>query len=506
MNAMMKRLATFLVLILCLNSVTFALASGDIEDQSTAQEAGNAVSEQQTALEGEGDQPEEAVQSGETLQSGEAQQSGENQQAVEGDDETIEGDVDAAVSDEEQDGQTVLNDGDEEEIASDIDDEAQGQIGDGDEGEPSVPEIDTMLPLPQEPVIESVPFSARIRAMLKNDGAIYFGDKVSLVAVVMGATDEYDIRWDYYKEDADVEHGENPWVPCGDGELYSFIADKDNTGVTYRTVVVSGDVEIISREVTVPKATNRPQSDNDAADADRPQTLPMPEGMGPMFQITDEGIIPVVPQEDGEEEENGEPDADVPQTQPEDEDPADAEEPADEEPTPEKPAEPYYYEYERDEDGNLILNNEGNPIPIVPEGVDIPVEWLRDEDGNLVLDENGNPIATQFIPATAQRIDRLEDLLDPNRSIDIYADWGGGELYFGDESTLIAVLHGYDNAVYTLRWQESKEGIEWQDIEGATDARYTMIVTEENYLAYWRVVVTITDVQADGEPADVVED
>ncbi len=39
-------------------------------------------------------------------------------------------------------------------------------------------------------------------------------------------------------------------------------------------------------------------------------------------------------------------------------------------------------EYEVDEDGNILLDEDGNPIP----------KYERDENGNIVLDENGNPV------------------------------------------------------------------------------------------------------------------
>lgn len=41
-------------------------------------------------------------------------------------------------------------------------------------------------------------------------------------------------------------------------------------------------------------------------------------------------------------------------------------------------------EYEKDSEGNLILDDDGNPIKVV--------EYEKDEDGNLVLDDNGEPV------------------------------------------------------------------------------------------------------------------
>ena len=86
-------------------------------------------------------------------------------------------------------------------------------------------------------------------------------------------------------------------------------------------------------------------------------------------------------------------------------------------------------------------------------------------------------------------------MLNPDRYIDIYAVWEGEELYFGETATLIAVLYGYDNVVYTLQWQTSIDDVNWVDVENGTDSRYSLIVTEENYDDYWRIQVLISDVQ-----------
>lgn len=106
--------------------------------------------------------------------------------------------------------------------------------------------------------------------------------------------------------------------------------------------------------------------------------------------------------------------------------------------------------------------------------------------------------ATQT-PATetltdGQIVATLADQLDPNRSIDVYAQWEG-ELHFGDAATLCAVLHGYDNVTYTLQWQYSKDNVTWTDVKDAVGKTLSLTVTEDNYLNYWRVLVTVSDKQ-----------
>ena len=151
--------------------------------------------------------------------------------------------------------------------------------------------------------------------------------------------------------------------------------------------------------------------------------------------------------------------------------------------------------YERDSARALILDEQGNPVPILPEdATQKPVAWQRDDAGDLVLDQWGEPIATQYVDIDAEKIATIEDVLDPARSIDVYASWEGDALYYGAEAKLKAVLHGYDHVVYTLQWETSVDGIEWVAVEDAREAQYKLIVTEENYLNYWRVRVTVTDV------------
>ena len=152
--------------------------------------------------------------------------------------------------------------------------------------------------------------------------------------------------------------------------------------------------------------------------------------------------------------------------------------------------------YERDEEGNLILDENGNPIVTVPDGAEIPVTYLRDEEGNLVLDENGDPIPTQTVPADAELVSTLEDALNPDRTIRIYYSWNDKNPALGVEVTFIAVLYGYDNLQYNIQWQNSKNNIEWKDVPDSNELRHSEIITRDNYKDLWRVQVKITDTEA----------
>lgn len=158
--------------------------------------------------------------------------------------------------------------------------------------------------------------------------------------------------------------------------------------------------------------------------------------------------------------------------------------------------------YQKDENGQLILDETGEPIPIVPEGMAIPVRYERNKNGELVLDENGDPIVLETVAYGSQKMVDLEDLLDPNRSVSIYFNYGDKDYCcLGDTVHFIAVLKGYDNAVYDLQWQYSVDSENWDNYsgEGNTSKEMDVVVDEINAYYWWRVEVNVTDVIDTGE-------
>lgn len=63
----------------------------------------------------------------------------------------------------------------------------------------------------------------------------------------------------------------------------------------------------------------------------------------------------------------------------------------------------------------------------------------------------------------------------------------------GMEITMTAKLSGFENENYTLQWQSSSDGENWEDVADATDLTYTFILTEETSLLSWRVQVNTED-------------
>ena len=131
-----------------------------------------------------------------------------------------------------------------------------------------------------------------------------------------------------------------------------------------------------------------------------------------------------------------------------------------------------------------VLGEDKDETPAEEAKAETPAEEVKEEKKEEAKPEEGNKKLT------------LAEQLDPKRKITVKAEWDGEQLYFGDTATLRATLSGYDNAVYTIRWQTSKDGNKWEDIKGAEGAELKVTVTEDNYMNYWRALVVVTAIKA----------
>ena len=108
-------------------------------------------------------------------------------------------------------------------------------------------------------------------------------------------------------------------------------------------------------------------------------------------------------------------------------------------------------------------------------------------------------ISEDQLPYNAKLIAEILDETNEGRTISIYASYDGDELYFGDMVTLIAVLKGYDDCIFTAQWQQSKDDATWFDMVGENNLSCSFEVTEENYMDYWRIMIHISAVEIDDE-------
>lgn len=95
------------------------------------------------------------------------------------------------------------------------------------------------------------------------------------------------------------------------------------------------------------------------------------------------------------------------------------------------------------------------------------------------------------LPEDAKKVFTLEDALNPDRFIDVYAVYDGEFFRAGMRVTLVAVFNGYDNLTYTFCWQRSDGGA-WYSVGGQNDPYYSFTMDESAYNADWRVLVEIT--------------
>ncbi len=96
-------------------------------------------------------------------------------------------------------------------------------------------------------------------------------------------------------------------------------------------------------------------------------------------------------------------------------------------------------------------------------------------------------------------LSEIQDALNPDRSIQLFARWDGDELFIGDEVRLRVELKGYDGVTYTLAWQyntdPSNPKCKWKTYASGTDKILTFTLDETNCAYYWRVLVQITGVK-----------
>ena len=72
---------------------------------------------------------------------------------------------------------------------------------------------------------------------MQNNGDIYFGDQVTLLAEVSGVEGnaDYTIRWQTIYDE------EEGWVNIGSGRTYAFTVNESNAKLPYRAVMVCND-------------------------------------------------------------------------------------------------------------------------------------------------------------------------------------------------------------------------------------------------------------------------
>ena len=365
---------------------------------------------------------------------------------------------------------------------------------------------------------EQTVFTGSVAYILLGKEAYEEGETIPLHANVRDANMAYSIRW----EQKEKNNEEATWkaVPCATDELLTLHANYESARYAYRACVIAEDgTALYSNEVSfsVVAPQEEPAAEEmteksvaEEATETEEETEVEEESAVEEETVVEEEIITEDTEEEVAEDELTE-EVETETTVEEKADVEEAEETEVQTSAAEVEEEVYIdeyetamgiikaiaYEYERDENGNLILDEKGNPVVIrekLNEGDEIPVAFLRDDEGALVLTETGDPVPTQTVPCDAVKIMTLDDVLDPDRYIDVYSSWDNEEPAFGGTVHFVAVPYGYEKVEYAVQWQESPDNSGWTDVAGAEDLHYYATITEENYMDYWRVKLTITGI------------
>ncbi|QUA53191.1 hypothetical protein [Aristaeella lactis] len=88
-----------------------------------------------------------------------------------------------------------------------------------------------------------------------------------------------------------------------------------------------------------------------------------------------------------------------------------------------------------------------------------------------------------------------EEEPESGRSVDVEIKWDVAYPIVGDTAHFTATLNGYEDVDYTVQWQYSPDKETWYDIPGETDTTMDMVITEENNVVYWRIIVYVEENQ-----------
>ena len=113
-------------------------------------------------------------------------------------------------------------------------------------------------------------------------------------------------------------------------------------------------------------------------------------------------------------------------------------------------------------------------------------EEITEETVNEPIEETTEP--EENIPESEVR---------PERHITVDVTWDVPDPVIGDTAHFKAIMEGYEGLQYTVQWQYSPDENTWYDIPNETETTMDVVVTPENNIVYWRILVYLEDNQID---------
>lgn len=130
-----------------------------------------------------------------------------------------------------------------------------------------------------------------------------------------------------------------------------------------------------------------------------------------------------------------------------------------------------------------------------------PDEITEEEKEELPVDETTDETETGEEPDEDNPEDTEENIpeseLKPERHIRVDVTWDVPDPIIGDTAHFAAVMEGYDELQYTVQWQYSPDENTWYDIPNETNTTMDVVVTPENNIVYWRILVYVEESQED---------
>ena len=122
-----------------------------------------------------------------------------------------------------------------------------------------------------------------------------------------------------------------------------------------------------------------------------------------------------------------------------------------------------------------------------------PAETGEEESGEAVEPAEGEETgeAEEDSEDAAEEAPAEARTLPENRSAVVSISWDEEKPGIGSVAHFSAQLTGYEELNYTVQWIMSTDNENWTEVEGATGETMDIVVTEDNYLHYWRIRVQI---------------
>lgn len=171
------------------------------------------------------------------------------------------------------------------------------------------------------------------------------------------------------------------------------------------------------------------------------------------------------------------------------------EEPAEEPDEPAEEPEEEHTEEPAEEPEEQTEEETEDEEEITEESVNEPIEETT-EPGENTQEEKAEP--------EDETADTTEDILNetteenipesenkPERHITVDVTWDVPDPVIGDTAHFKAIMEGYEGLQYTVQWQYSPDEETWYDIPNETSTTMDVVVTPENNIVYWRILVYV---------------